>query len=105
MLKDPLFIQTKSDLEKWRKSKETSRARIPLPIKKNILQLCKKYPSSEIISAFSLSGCSARFIKRGLEQNPPVKFLELPTNNLMDLKSSSKIEIDLPLNITLRIFL
>jgi hypothetical protein len=105
MLNDSLFLQTKSDLDEWRKSKKSIRARIPLPIKKNIIKLCKQYPNGKIKSAFSLSGCSANFVKKYLNKNPPIQFVELPPTEIKNLKSSSKIEIELPYNITLRIFI
>jgi hypothetical protein len=111
MLSDPLFIKTQNELQNWRENKKSPRDHIPTSIKDNIKKLNLNYPKSKLRSALDLSGCSLAFLKESKSQikkiqDPPAHFIELPSKSsiLVKEKISSRIEIELPMGITLRIF-
>jgi hypothetical protein len=111
MLNDPLFIKTQNELKNWRENKKSPRDHIPIFIKDNIRKLNLQYSKSKLRSSLDLSGCSLNFLKESKPRikklQEPAHFIELspkPTVAAKE-KTSSKIELDLPMGITLRIFL
>lgn len=110
MLSDPLFIKTQNELRHWRENKKSSREHIPHQIKDNIKKLNLQYSKARLRSALDLSGCSLHFLSGGKTQalvQEKALFVELP--NVLTAakkdKAPARIELDLPMNITLRIFL
>lgn len=110
MLNDPLFIKTQNELRHWRENKKSARDHIPISVKDNIRKLNLQYSKSKLRSSLDLSGCSLNFLT---ESTPQIKlqekahFVELPLKSKIDEQERmpKKIELDLPMNITLRIFL
>jgi hypothetical protein len=111
MLSDPLFIKTQNELRHWRENKKSPRDHIPASIKDNIRELNSNYSKAQLRSKLDLSGCSLNFLNGGKPQN---KKLQNETANFVEIsqqkpfpdksKSSSTIELSLPMGITLRIF-
>jgi hypothetical protein len=111
MLNDPLFIKTQNELRHWRENKKSPRDHIPISIKDNIRKLNLNYSKAQLRSKLDLSGCSLIFLNGG---KPQPKKLQVETANFVEIsqpqklsadkKSSSKIELILPMGITLRIF-
>ncbi len=114
MLSDPLFLQTKIKIESWRKTKKHLREPIPEDIKKDISDLAQTYPVYKIGTAFKLGECSLRYlngktkkIKKPLKLKKNIAdFVELsPIVSKKMVNDQKKIELDLPMGMTLRIFL
>ena len=111
MLNDPLYIKTQNELRKWRENKKSPREHIPVSIKDNIRKLNFQYPKSKLRSSLDLSGCSLSFLNSSKPQTEKLQetahFVELPAKpiNIEKDKAPSRIEIDLPMNISLRIYL
>ena len=111
MQNDPLFLQTKAKIESWRKSKKHPREPLPEDIKKDLSDLAQFYPIHKLGSAFKLGECSLKYLKSKIKKNQKIKknvaeFVELSSivsNKVAD--DQKKIELDLPMGITLRIFL
>ncbi|MEI7488009.1 MAG: hypothetical protein WCJ72_11490 [Chryseobacterium sp.] len=111
MLNDPLFIKTQNELRHWRENKKSPRDHIPISIKDNIRKLNLNYSKAQLRSKLDLSGCSLNFLNGG---KPQPKKLQVETANFVEIsppqtfsadkKLSSKIELILPMGITLRIF-
>ena len=111
MFNDPLYIKTQNELRKWRENKKSPGEHIPLSIKDNIRKLNLQYTKSKLRSSLDLSGCSLSFLNSNKPQAEKLldtaHFIELPTRpiNVEKEKAPSRIEIDLPMNISLRIYL
>ena len=111
MLNDPLFIKTQNELQEWRAKKKSVRDHIPESIKDNIRKLNLNYSKAQLRSRLDLGGSSLHFISG---KKPQVKKLQEKTANFIELspkptavtkeKVISKIELDLPMGITLRIY-
>lgn len=111
MLNDPLFLKTQNELRHWRENKKSPRDHIPVSIKDNIRKLNSLYSKAQLRSKLDLSGCSLSFLNGG---KPLSKKLQIETANfveispsqtlLSDKNSPPKIELVLPMGITLRIF-
>ena len=111
MLNDPLFQSTKNKIESWRKNKKHLREQIPQEIRKNISELSQVYPVSKLGTALKIGACSQRYL-RGSKKTvkKPLKeiaqFVELsPLANKKLMTEQKRIELDLPMGMTLRIFL
>jgi hypothetical protein len=80
-----------------------------MSIKDNIRKLNFQYSKSKLRSSLELSGCSLNFLKETKIKTLPesAQFIELSAKTKIAEKdkTSSKIELDLPLGITLRIFI
>jgi hypothetical protein len=108
MLNNPLFQQTKTDLEVWRKAKKTFKEPVPEEIRKNIHDLSKIYPARRLISSLKLSSSAKKYMHSSANESRQnaAQFVDLSTLALKKEKSDQKrIEIDLPMGMTLRIFL
>jgi hypothetical protein len=114
VLNDPLFLQTKIKIESWRKTKTHIREPIPEDIKKDIRSLAQTYPAYKIGSALKLGECSLRYLngktkktKKLLKlKNNVAEFVEFsPQISKKPVNEPTKIELDLPMGMTLRIFL
>ncbi len=114
MLNNPLFLQTKIKIETWRKAKKHLREPIPDDIRKDISELAHVYPATKIGKALKLSDCSLRYLnangKRAKKSFKPgkhtaefIEFTSRPIKNVVH--DQKKIELDLPMGMTLRIFL
>jgi hypothetical protein len=111
MLHDPLFLTTQNELRRWRENKKSPRDHIPASIKDSIRKLNLHYSKAQLRSKLDLSGCSLNFLNGSKPQH---KKLPVETANFVEIsqpqiladnkKSSSKIELLLPMGITLRIF-
>jgi len=111
LLNDPLFIKTQNDLRDWRANKKSPRSHIPESIKENIKKLNLQYSKAKLRSKLDLSGSSLHFLSGG---KPQAKELSENTANFIEIspkpttavkeKLFSKIELDLPMGITLRIY-
>ena len=111
MLNDPLFIKTQNDLREWRANKKSPRAHIPETIKENIKKLNLQYSKAKLRSKLDLSGSSLHFLSGGKSQIQVLKedtanFIEISPKPMAVAKEKviSKIELDLPMGITLRIY-
>lgn len=111
MLSDPLFIKTQNELQQWRENKKSLRDHIPQTIKDNIRKLNLQYSKAKLRSKLDLSGCSLGFLNSSKPQvnklpNETANFIEIaPRQTFADVeKLSSKIELILPMGITLRIY-
>lgn len=114
MLNDPLFLQTKTKIEAWRKTKKHLREPIPEHIKKDISDLAQIYPVYKIGTALKLGECSLRYLNGKITKTKkPLKlkknvaeFIEIsPAISQKTVNEQKKIELDLPMGMTLRIFL
>lgn len=110
MFNDPLFLQTKSKIESWRKVKKHIMEPIPEEIKKDISKLAQIYPIRKIGTAFKLGQCSQRYlnhkaVKIPKKQKKVAQFVELSPQLQKMTTDQKKIELDLPMGMTLRIFL
>lgn len=114
VLKDPFFLQTKIKIETWRKSKTHLREPIPEDIKKDIRSLAQTYPAYKIGSALKLGECSLRYLTDKTKKakkliklkNNVAEFVEVsPLISRKNQSEQKKIELDLPMGMTLRIFL
>ena len=110
MLSDLLFIKTQNELRHWRENKKSPRDHIPTSIKDNIRELNLNYSKAQLRSKLDLSGSSLSFLsnkkpQRKMQDETP-SFVEITqSNTLPDKKNlASKIELILPMGITLRIF-
>jgi hypothetical protein len=111
MLNDPLFIKTRIELQTWRENKKSPKDHIPVSIKDNIRKLNLNYTKAQLRSKLDLSGCSLNFLT---SSQPLTKKVQLETANFVEIsplkipvaekKTASKIELVLPMGITLRIF-
>lgn len=111
MLNDPLFIKTQTELRHWRENKKSPRDHIPTSIKDSIRELNLNYSKAQLRSKLDLSGCSLNFLNGSKPQikklqEEAAKFVEIsvPQSLTDNKKTSSKIELILPMGITLRIF-
>lgn len=111
MLNDPLFIKTQNELRHWRENKKSPRDHIPTSIKDNIRELNLNYSKAQLRSKLDLSGCSLNFLNSSKPQNKKTpnetaNFVEISQPQILsgNKKTSSKIELILPMGITLRIF-
>ena len=111
MLNDPLFQSTKNKIESWRKNKKHVREKIPQEIRKSISALSQIYPASKLGTALKIGSCSQRYLHGTTKPaKKPLKgiaqFVELsPLANKKIRHDQKKIELDLPMGMTLRIFL
>lgn len=110
MLNDPLFVKTQNELRHWRENKKSPRDHIPTSIKDNIRELNLNYSKAQLRSKLDLSGCSLNFLNGGKPQNKKLpdnsaNFVEISQAQILadNKKPSSKIELILPMGITLRI--
>lgn len=111
MFNDPLFIKTQNDLQEWRANKKSARDHIPESIKDNIRKLNLNYSKAQLRSRLDLGGSLLHFISG---RKPQVKKLQENTAGFIEIspkpaaatkeKVISKIELDLPMGITLRIY-
>jgi hypothetical protein len=111
MQSDPLFIKTQTGLQLWRANKKSSRDHIPGAIKDNIKKLNMQYSKAQLRSKLDLSGCSLAFLKESKPQEKKsqeeiVNFIEVSPKQILVEKErpSSKIELILPMGVTLRIY-
>ena len=111
MLNDPLFIKTQNDLREWRANKKSPRAHIPEAIKENIKKLNLQYSKAKLRSKLDLSGSSLHFLSGGKPQTKELRenianFIEISPKPMAAVKEKliSRIELDLPMGITLRIY-
>lgn len=111
MLNDPLFLSTKDKIESWRKNKKHIREKIPQEIRQNISTLSRVYPASKLGTALKIGSCSQRYLHDvARPSKKPLKdiaqFVEFsPIANKNVTPDQKKIELDLPMGMTLRIFL
>jgi hypothetical protein len=114
VLNDPLFLQTKNKIESWRKTKKHLREAIPEDIKKDISDLAQTYPAYKIGSALKLGECSLRYLNGKTKKTKKIfklkknvaEFVEVsPLISKKIVNEPKKIELDLPMGMTLRIFL
>lgn len=114
MLNDPLFLQTQIKIQSWRKTKKHHREAIPEDIKKDIRDLAQTYPAYKIGSALKLGECSMRYLNGKAKKskklfkikNNVAEFVEVsPLISKKIVNEPKKIELDLPMGMTLRIFL
>lgn len=111
MLSDPLFIKIQNELKHWRENKKSPSDHIPESIKDNIRKLNLNYSKAQLRSKLDLGGSSLYFLSG---KKPKVKELQENTANFIEMspkpivaikeKIISRIEIELPMGITLRIF-
>jgi hypothetical protein len=111
MLNDPLFIKTQNDLREWRTNRKSPHVHIPETIKDNIRKLNLQYSKTALRSRLDLGGSSLNFLS---ESKPQIKelpknnanFIEIPSKPIVPIKEKvvSRIELDLPMGITLRIY-
>lgn len=113
MLNDQLFIKTQKDLQEWRANKKSPYDNIPDSIKINIKKLNSQYTKAQLRSKLDLSGSSLHFLsgskhKPKASQGNAASFIEIPTapKPIPQIKEKviSRIELDLPMGITLRIY-
>jgi len=111
MLNDPLFIKTQNELQQWRENKKSPRDHIPMSVKDNIRKLNLQYSKAKLRSKLELSGCSLSFLSSSKPQmkkleNEAATFIEISPKQAFAAveKLPSKIELILPMGITLRIF-
>jgi len=111
MLNDPLFIKTQNDLREWRANRKSPHVHIPEPIKENIKKLNLQYSKTMLRSRLDLGGSTLNFLSGS--KSPPTQpqknsanFIEIPSKPIIPIKEKviSKIELDLPMGITLRIY-
>jgi hypothetical protein len=107
MLNDPLFLQTKNQIESWRKTKKHIREPIPEEIKQNITDLSKVYPVNKLGTALKLGACSQRFLRSSKKPKKEIaQFVELShVTHKKEVTDQKRIELDLPMGMTMRIFL
>lgn len=111
MLNDPLFIKTQNELQEWRANKKSPHVHIPEAIKDNIRKLNLKYSKTALRSKLDIGGSTLNFLSgskpqiKELQQNS-VNFVEIHSKPIVPIKEKviSRIELDLPMGITLRIY-
>lgn len=111
MLNDPLFIKTQNELQEWRTNKKSPHVHIPEAIKDNIRKLNLKYSKTALRSKLDIGGSTLNFLNGSKPQvkelpQKSVSFVEISQKSAVATKEKliSKIELDLPMGITLRIY-
>ena len=111
MLNDPLFIKTQNDLREWRANRKSPHVHIPESIKENIKKLNLQYSKTMLRSRLDLGGSTLNFLTGSKSpakepQKNTANFIEIPSKPIIPIKEKviSKIELELPMGITLRIY-
>jgi hypothetical protein len=111
MLNDPLFIKTQNELQEWRANKKSPHVHIPEAIKDNIRKLNQKYSKAALRSKLELGGSTLNFLSGNKLQLKEMKdntanFIDISPKSTVAIKEKifSKLELELPMGITLRIY-